>query len=77
MNGSEAGKAPSSPDEDFSFTIAKAGQGTQAATEYFEIEEPEIERWNFTWYEGKLAKSQHYFRFPQIKSTNLSHRPIC
>ena len=57
MNGSEAGKAPSSPDENFTFTVAKAGESPQPVTEYFDLKEPEIERWNFTWYEGKANRA--------------------
>lgn len=57
MNGSEAGRTPSSPDENFTFTIAKAGGDPQPAAEYFDLEEPEIERWNFTWYEGKTNRA--------------------
>lgn len=51
VNGSEA--RVGEPDPDFTFTIAKKGKKPVAATEYFEIDEPELETWDFTWYEGK------------------------
>jgi hypothetical protein len=51
VNGSEA--RIGEPDEDFTFTIAKKGKKPVAATEYFKLDEPNLERWNFTWYEGK------------------------
>ena len=56
MNGSEA--RAGEPDPNFKFTITKKGKhGGRAvpATKFFELEEPELERWNFTWYEGKYG----------------------
>ena len=52
-NGSEAISA--SPDTNFKFTIEKVGStdGARNATLFFGTTEPAIERWNFTWYEGK------------------------
>lgn len=56
VNGSEA--RVGEPDENFTFTIAKKGNGKSKnsapvpATEYFKIDEPELERWDFTWFEG-------------------------
>lgn len=57
QNGSQA--SGRSPDENFSFTIAKVGDdGVRSkavnAAQYFESEEPELEKWSFSWYEGKL-----------------------
>ncbi|KAB8209582.1 alkPPc [Aspergillus parasiticus SU-1] len=57
VNGSEARQGQ--PDPDFKFTIAKKGEEGVAAAEYFEIDEPELERWNFTWYEDLFAKDAH------------------
>jgi hypothetical protein len=52
VNGSEA-KGNPIPDPNFTFTIAhEKGAAVPAAT-YFNVSEPAIERWNFTWYEGK------------------------
>ena len=52
VNGSEAnGKLP---DEHFTLTIAKEDGDPVPAAEYFEVEEAKLERWNFTWYEGRL-----------------------
>lgn len=38
------------PDEDFSLTIAKRGEEGVPVAEFFDVEEPELESWNFTWY---------------------------
>ena len=51
MNGSQA-TDNTTPDPNFTFEIARAGGEAQSVTEYFELEEPELETWNFTWYEG-------------------------
>ena len=48
------------PDETFTFDIAKKGKKGVPATKYFDLKEPKLERWNFTWYEGKL------FRHPRM-----------
>jgi hypothetical protein len=50
-NGSEFIGLPL--DERFTFTVAKKGAAAKSATEYFKIEEPKLEKWNFTWYEGE------------------------
>jgi hypothetical protein len=51
MNGSERIGLPL--DEKFTFTVAKKGAAGKAAKDYFKIEEPKIEKWNFTYYEGE------------------------
>lgn len=38
------------PDEDFSLTIAKRGEQGVPAAEFFDVDEPELEGWNFTWF---------------------------
>lgn len=60
MNGSERIGLPL--DERFTFTVAKKGAASKAATEYFKIEEPKLEKWNFTFYEGEwnLVKVQKF-----------------
>ncbi|KAJ5441051.1 Alkaline phosphatase-like alpha/beta/alpha [Penicillium cf. griseofulvum] len=61
VNGSEA--RIGEPDENFTFTIAKKGHGKGkdnapvTATEYFKIDEPELEKWDFTWFEGTALLS--------------------
>lgn len=55
VNGSEARKGE--PDPNFKFTIAKKGEEAVPAVEYFDIDEPELERWNFTWYEGRSQQA--------------------
>ncbi|KAK8235408.1 alkaline phosphatase-like protein [Phyllosticta capitalensis] len=55
QNGSQA--RPGEPDENFTFTIEKVGgPPAQAATEYFGVSEPKLERWNFTWFEDLFAQ---------------------
>lgn len=56
-NGSEAfndGK----PDEDFSVTIAKKGGEPKDVGSFFGVEEPELERWEFGWYEDLFAEDK-------------------
>lgn len=57
VNGSEAIGLPL--DEKFTFTVGKKGAAAKPVTEYFKLEEPKLEKWNFTWFEGV---------FPQIPS---------
>ncbi|KAI4107494.1 MAG: hypothetical protein L6R37_001596 [Teloschistes peruensis] len=52
VNGSEA-TGKTTPDTNFTFSIAQQGKTPQTAASYFKIAEPALERWNFTWYEGK------------------------
>lgn len=49
VNGSEATNGV--PDEDFTLTIGKAGARAATVSEYFESEEPELETWDFSYYE--------------------------
>jgi hypothetical protein len=50
VNGSEAnGKQP---DTAFSLSIKHENGTAQNATTYFKVNEPALERWNFTWFEG-------------------------
>ena len=51
-NGSEFIGLPL--DEKFTFTVGKKGEYAQSVTEFFKLEEPKLEKWNFTWYEGTL-----------------------
>ncbi|KAF4543077.1 Alkaline phosphatase [Lasiodiplodia theobromae] len=59
LNGSQAIGRPA--DENFKFTIAKVdenGAKSEAvdAAEYFGSEEPELEKWDFSWYEDLFAR---------------------
>lgn len=60
VNGSEA--RTGEPDPDFKFTITKKDKKAVSAAKYFEIEEPELERWDFSWYEGKFLCNQIWIR---------------
>ncbi|OJD35715.1 alkaline phosphatase [Diplodia corticola] len=59
LNGSQAiGRRA---DENFKFTIAKVDEGgalseAVSATDYFGTEEPELEKWDFSWYEDLFAR---------------------
>ncbi|KAL8651065.1 MAG: hypothetical protein Q9226_004869 [Calogaya cf. arnoldii] len=55
VNGSEA-NGRSTPDGGFTFTIAREGRRAQTAAQLFKIAEPQLERWNFTWYEDYFAR---------------------
>ncbi|TIA40515.1 alkaline phosphatase-like protein [Aureobasidium pullulans] len=59
QNGSEVVPGYLTPDEKFTFTIAKDGKPNSAkdAAAYFKIDQPAIERWNFTWYEDLFAQA--------------------
>ena len=55
VNGSEAfndGK----PDEAFTVTIAKGDEPAKSIAEFFDHEEPELEKWKFSWYEDLFAQ---------------------
>ncbi|OJJ36498.1 hypothetical protein ASPWEDRAFT_181498 [Aspergillus wentii DTO 134E9] len=53
INGSEA--RVGLPDPNFKFTVAKKGDAPVAAAEFFDVAEPELERWDFSWYEDLFA----------------------
>lgn len=50
INGSEAIGLPL--DEQFTFTVGKKGEEAVSVTEFFKLEEPKLEKWNFTYFEG-------------------------
>ncbi|KAF1841372.1 alkaline phosphatase-like protein [Cucurbitaria berberidis CBS 394.84] len=54
VNGSEAIGLPL--DEKFTFTIGKKGAASKPVTEYFKLQEPKLEKWNFTWFEDLFAR---------------------
>ncbi|KAL8979928.1 MAG: hypothetical protein Q9205_004859 [Flavoplaca limonia] len=55
VNGSEA-TGRSTPDNAFSFSIARQGRRAQSAAALFNIAEPPLERWNFTYFEDYFAR---------------------
>ena len=55
MNGSEAYNG-GSPDTNFTFCLAKDGGSCRGVTDFFDLSEPTLERWNFTWYEDLFAQ---------------------
>ncbi|KAL4814728.1 alkaline-phosphatase-like protein [Aspergillus spinulosporus] len=54
VNGSEARDGV--PDTNFKFTIGKKGQEGVPVTEFFDIEDAELESWQFSWYEDLFAQ---------------------
>jgi len=56
-NGSEAAH-DGKPDEDFKVTIAKGDEEARDFAEAFGIDEPEIEKWDFDWYEDLFAEDE-------------------
>lgn len=57
VNGSEASSAiAGNPDPNFKFTVAKKGQKAESASTFFNVEEPKLENWNFTWFEDLYAR---------------------
>ncbi|ODV89828.1 hypothetical protein CANCADRAFT_144623 [Tortispora caseinolytica NRRL Y-17796] len=65
-NGSEAREG--TPDENFTFTVAKKGAEPVPVTEFFGVQEPQLEKWNFTWYEDLFAKDLKEPSFVQVAS---------
>jgi hypothetical protein len=57
LNGSEAIGMPL--DDKFTLTVAKKGAAATPVTRYFNLTEPALERWNFTYYEGMSTLRIH------------------
>ncbi|KAI0135819.1 alkaline phosphatase-like protein [Daldinia grandis] len=55
VNGSEAFNN-GEPDEKFSVTITKESGEYKSIAEFFDVTEPELEKWDFHWYEDLFAK---------------------
>ncbi|KAI1263600.1 alkaline phosphatase H [Xylariaceae sp. FL1019] len=55
INGSEAYN-DGVPDEGFSVTITKEGGKARSITDFFDIKQPKIENWDFSWYEDLFAE---------------------
>ncbi|CAI6335834.1 unnamed protein product [Periconia digitata] len=53
-NGSEAIGLP--PDEKFTFTLAKGDEEPKPVTDFFGIEDAEVESWTFSWFEDLFAR---------------------
>lgn len=51
VNGSEYNGLPL--DEKFTFTIAKKGEEAKPVTDFFKLKDPKLEKWNFSYPEGK------------------------
>lgn len=55
VNGSEAAH-DGKPDKKFTVTIAKGDDEPQDFAEAFELDEPKLETWQFSWYEDLFAE---------------------
>ncbi|KAI1455232.1 alkaline phosphatase-like protein [Annulohypoxylon moriforme] len=55
VNGSEAFN-DGVPDDKFTVTIAKEGGEAKGVAEFFAVDEPELETWDFKWYEDLFAQ---------------------
>ncbi|KAL5604198.1 hypothetical protein BROUX41_002179 [Berkeleyomyces rouxiae] len=55
LNGTEAFNN-GVPDEGFSVTIGKVGEEPKPITEFFKIQEPDMEKWQFGWFEDRFAE---------------------
>lgn len=55
VNGSEAFNG-GVPDEAFTVTISKADATAQSVADFFGREEPQLEKWTFSWYEDLFAQ---------------------
>lgn len=56
QNGSEVIAGYSEPDQNFTFTLTKDGGSAISASQFFNVAEPNLEHWNFTWYEDLFAQ---------------------
>ncbi|OQN99937.1 hypothetical protein B0A48_14142 [Cryoendolithus antarcticus] len=54
VNGSEATNGV--PDTNFALTVGKVGEAGVPAAQFFGVDEPALEAWNFTWFEDLFAQ---------------------
>ncbi|KAG9255283.1 alkaline-phosphatase-like protein [Emericellopsis atlantica] len=57
VNGSEAAH-DGKPDEKFKVTIAKDGEKPRDFADAFGVDEPKLEKWDFSWYEDLFAEDE-------------------
>ncbi|PGH26850.1 hypothetical protein AJ80_01431 [Polytolypa hystricis UAMH7299] len=74
VNGSEAREGE--PDPNFTFTVARKGRRNrpQKATDFFKVKEPELEEWDFTWFEDLFAKDAG--KPSLVKVTSKAYRRV-
>ncbi|ODH44792.1 hypothetical protein ACO22_00693 [Paracoccidioides brasiliensis] len=74
VNGSEARNGE--PDPNFTFTITKKGRNNkpQKPTDFFKVKEPELEKWDFTWYEDLFARDEK--KPSLVKVTSKAYRRV-
>ena len=77
QNGSEVVQGYTSPDPNFTLTVRRDGDNeasAQTAVEFFGIQDPKIETWNFTWYEDLFAQAA---KTPsQVKVASKAYRRV-
>lgn len=69
VNGSQANGGI--PDPNFTFTIEKVGGKPQDASKFFNVKEPALEQWNFTWYEGMYDSMNFSHLIPLLATNSL------
>ncbi|KIX94153.1 uncharacterized protein Z520_10179 [Fonsecaea multimorphosa CBS 102226] len=57
LNGSEAIRGYTTPDSNFTLTIEREGGSARPVSAFFNLTEPKLETWNFTWYEDLFAQA--------------------
>lgn len=57
LNGSEAIRGYTTPDSNFTLTIEREGSKPRPVSAFFNLTEPKLENWNFTWYEDLFAQA--------------------
>ncbi|OAP61479.1 hypothetical protein AYL99_03682 [Fonsecaea erecta] len=57
LNGSEAIRGYTTPDPNFTLTIEREDGVAQPVSAFFNLTEPKLETWNFTWYEDLFAQA--------------------
>lgn len=72
VNGSEAFN-DGVPDEAFTVTIAKDAAAAKSLTEFFGLDEPELEKWNFGWYEDLFAEDAGHKSIVNVASKIWRH----
>ncbi|KAI9656643.1 MAG: hypothetical protein M1831_004553 [Alyxoria varia] len=72
-NGTRAGE-DTTPNRQFSLTIQKEGQEAQDVTKFFDVNEPRLENWNFTYYEDLFAEDAE--RPTQVNAVSKAYRRI-
>lgn len=73
QNGSE--RVPyANPDQNYTFTIGRDGQKAVPAAQFFNVSNPTVSTWNFSWYEDLFAQDAHTPSF--VKVAGSAYRKV-